>query len=114
MISFGSYIAMRAAKFSGDCLMNADEPKQRQQGAEMIIARCKEMARELGVDLKGVKWKEDVEDARDVYTLVVEVGPTPDQIPLGSTEIQAYATQTDPEGTDEKLKSIIQKRPSGY
>jgi hypothetical protein len=94
--------------------MNADETKQRQQGAEMIIARCKELARELGVDLKEVKWKEDTEDARDVYTLVVEIGPTPDQIPLDSTELQAYASKTNAQGTDEKLKSLIQKRPSGY
>ncbi len=94
--------------------MNADESKQRQQGAEMIIARCKELARELGVDLKGIKWKEDAENARDIYTLVVEVGPTPDQIPLDSTELQAYGKKTNTEGTEEKLRSVIQKRPSGY
>ena len=94
--------------------MNADESKQRRQGAEMIIARCKELAQELQVDLKGVKWKEDAENARDVYTLVIEVGPTPDQIPLDSTEIEAYAAKTDTQGTEEKLRSVIQKRPSGY
>lgn len=94
--------------------MNADESKQRQRGAEMIIARCEELARELGVELKGAKWKEDIKDARDTYTLVVEVGPSPDQIPLDSTEIRAYSTKTGTEGTDEKLKSVIQKRPSGY
>jgi hypothetical protein len=92
----------------------SNELEQRRKGAAMIIERCKQFAQELGVDLEGVEWKDNIEDARDAYTLVVHVGPTPDQMPLAHTEIEAYATKTSTKGTDEKLKSIIQKRPSGY
>lgn len=94
--------------------MNADELQQRRKGAQMIIERCKKFARELGVDLKRVEWKEDISDAKDVYTLVVHTGSEPDEIPLDHNELQAYPAKTSTTGTDEKLKSAIQKRPSGY
>jgi hypothetical protein len=94
--------------------MNDNELKQREEGARIIIERCKQFAQELGVDLKGVDWKEDIKQGRQAYTLIVHVGPGPDEIPLGQAEILAYSTRTGTEGTDEKLRSVIQKRPSGY
>lgn len=87
----------------------SNELEQRRKGAEMIVERCKRLASELGVDLDGVEWKENIEDSRDVYTLVVHVGPSPDEVPLADTELQAYSTKTNTHGTDEKLKSIIKK-----
>jgi hypothetical protein len=94
--------------------MQADQKEQRQRGAGMIIERCKQLAQELGVQLKEVRWKDDVKEAREAYTLVIHVDRTPDEIPLAHTELRAYATDKGTQGTDEKLKSVIRKRPSGY
>lgn len=93
--------------------MNGDNLRQRQQGADMIIERCKGLARELGVKLKSVGWKDDIEQERDTYTLVIHVGSAHDEIPLDHTELQAYPSRTSTAGTDTKLRSLIRKRPSG-
>jgi hypothetical protein len=93
--------------------MNPEEQRQRQRGAELILERCRRFAQELNVELKDVHWKDDVQDARNAYTLLVDAGRDVDEIPLSHAEIQAYATGTSTAGTDEKLKSIIEKRPSG-
>jgi hypothetical protein len=89
---------------------NAEKPQKRRKGAVMIIDRCKQLARELGVDLEGVEWKENIEDAKKAYTLVVRVGSECNEVQLADTELQAYPSKTNTEGTDAKLKSIIKKR----
>jgi hypothetical protein len=90
--------------------MNDDKSQQRRKGAEMIIDRCKALARELGIDLKGVEWKEDIEEPKQNYTLRVHVDTGSNQIQLSDTELQAYPSKTNAAGTDTKLKSIIDKR----
>jgi len=88
----------------------SDKLEQRRKGAEMIIERCRRLADELGVNLKAQKWKEDVAKDQDTYTLIIHVGPEPDQIQLADTELEAYASGATTKGTDAKLKSIIKKR----
>lgn len=86
-----------------------DKLEQRRKGAEMIIERCKQLADELNVDLKGVEWKEDVAEDTTAYTLMIHVGAEPDKIELAATELESYSAGTNTKGTEAKLKSIVKK-----
>lgn len=87
----------------------SDKIEQRRKGAGMIIERCKRLAEELEVNMKGVEWKEDVADDKDGYTLIIHVGTEQDEIRLADTELESYAAGTNTKGTEAKLKSIIEK-----
>jgi hypothetical protein len=90
--------------------MSSDDVKQRRKGAEMIVERCKQLAQELGEDLQGIEWEEDIEEASQSYTLRVRVESGSGEIKFSGAELKTYCSNTDAQVMDAKLKSVIEKR----